>query len=272
MGIDLYGIIGGQPGLYTNKSVFPATGYERNSAATLSSPSSAAGSPGPFHQLLEERLNSQTLRTINQHTTPSRLSGPELFALSQRIKLQLTDSLLRAFAEDESDNSDSSPMMSNPYDMFPQTMTGPISPSTIRQEPSENHTPAPHDLSGIIDRAAAAYNMDPDLITGVIHAESGFDPNALSPKGAMGLMQLMPQTANELGVADPFDPVENIMGGTRYLKRLMDRYQGDMSLALAAYNWGMGNLESRGDRLPAETKHYVRKITDFYQERKTAAA
>jgi soluble lytic murein transglycosylase-like protein len=116
----------------------------------------------------------------------------------------------------------------------------------------------------IIQKAAATYDVDPALIRGVIQVESNFNASAQSPKGAMGLMQLMPETARELGVSDPYDPEANIMGGTRYLKRLLNRYDGDVSLALAAYNWGMGNLENHRNWMPQETKNYVNRITSMY--------
>ena len=81
-------------------------------------------------------------------------------------------------------------------------------------------------------------------------------------------MQLMPDTARELGVKNPFDPVENIMGGTRYLRGLLDRYQGDKRLALAAYNWGMGNVERNPEKLPRETANYISRVLRHYNEAK----
>jgi soluble lytic murein transglycosylase-like protein len=115
-------------------------------------------------------------------------------------------------------------------------------------------------VGSIIQRAAQTYDLNPNLIAAVINAESNFDTNAVSHAGAQGLMQLMPATAAELGVRDSFDPEQNIMGASRYLKGLVDRYDGDLSLALAAYNWGMGNVERHPGRLPSETSNYIAKV------------
>jgi soluble lytic murein transglycosylase-like protein len=121
--------------------------------------------------------------------------------------------------------------------------------------------PAPPTLDDIIDRAASRYGVDQELIRAVIRTESGFDPDAISPVGAQGLMQLMPETAKELGVSDPLDAEQNVMGGTRYLRQLLDRYDGDLDRALAAYNWGMGNVERRGmEQMPQETRNYLAKV------------
>ena len=118
-----------------------------------------------------------------------------------------------------------------------------------------------HGIDGIIQSASQTYEIDAGLIRRVIQAESSFNPDALSPVGAQGLMQLMPETAKELGVSDAFDPKENIMGGTRYLRQLLDRYDQDLPLALAAYNWGMGNVDAEKRPMPEETRNYIARIT-----------
>lgn len=114
-----------------------------------------------------------------------------------------------------------------------------------------------------INRAAQKYGVAPELIRAVIQAESSFNPQAVSPAGAQGLMQLMPATAQELGVDDSFDPSQNIMGGTRYLRSLLDRYDGDLNKALAAYNWGMGNLDRSTGGIPAETRNYQSRVHQY---------
>ena len=119
----------------------------------------------------------------------------------------------------------------------------------------------------IIEEAAAASGLDSDLIHAVIQAESEFNPRAVSPAGAQGLMQLMPILQRELGVTDPFDARQNIMAGTRYLKWLLERHHGDIALALASYNAGPGNVTKyRGVPPFKETRDYVRKIKAILEE------
>lgn len=117
----------------------------------------------------------------------------------------------------------------------------------------------PYDPS--IDLVARRTGLSPDLIKAVALVESGLDPNAVSPKGALGLMQLMPDTARQYGVEDPFDPDQNLQAGATHLRRLLDEFGGDLSLALAAYNAGSGAVRRYGG-VPAyrETRDYVRRV------------
>jgi soluble lytic murein transglycosylase-like protein len=116
----------------------------------------------------------------------------------------------------------------------------------------------------IISSCAREYGVDKSLVKAVIQAESGYNPRAVSSKGAMGLMQLMPKTARDLKVSDSFNPSENIRGGVRYLRFLLDTFKGDVQLALAAYNAGLSKVARYGGVPPyAETKNYVSKVMGY---------
>jgi soluble lytic murein transglycosylase-like protein len=125
----------------------------------------------------------------------------------------------------------------------------------------------------LVEAAAKRYNVDADLISSVIAVESSFDPKAVSRKNARGLMQLLPETAARLGVRDIFDPRENIDGGTRYLRELLQQYNNDVALALAAYNAGPDRVQQYG-RVPpfAETISYVRRVKRGYEKSKSKAS
>jgi soluble lytic murein transglycosylase-like protein len=123
----------------------------------------------------------------------------------------------------------------------------------------------PEEIDAAIEKAASRHNVDPNLVRSVIKVESDFNPNAVSRKGAMGLMQLMPQTARQLNVKNPFDPQQNVDAGVRHLKKLLESYGGDIKLSLAAYNAGTGAVaRSAGVPPIAETQNYVRRITNIY--------
>jgi hypothetical protein len=127
------------------------------------------------------------------------------------------------------------------------------------------------DLTEVVNEASDRYRLDPDLVNSVIKAESGFNVRAVSPKGAQGLMQLMPGTASDLGVGDVFDPQANVEAGTKYLRQLMERYDFDMVKALAAYNAGPLRVEQFGGVPPYyETRAYVARIVKDFNKKKIA--
>ena len=139
-------------------------------------------------------------------------------------------------------------------------------PSPPKQATSgQARTAARSNLDHVIQRSASRHQVDPDLVHAIVRVESNYNPNAVSSRGAQGLMQLIPATARRFGVRDAFDPSANLEGGIRYLKHLMELYDGDLELVLAAYNAGE-NAVSRYNGVPPfrETRNYLRKISRIY--------
>lgn len=136
---------------------------------------------------------------------------------------------------------------------------------------TQSTAPKPIDVNAAVEAASRTHFIDPDLIASVIHAESRFNPRAVSPKGAQGLMQLMPGTASKLGVTDAFDPNANVDGGTRYLRELLLKYDDDLIKALAAYNAGPHRVDQyRGVPPYRETRQYVANIIRDFNRKKLA--
>lgn len=145
---------------------------------------------------------------------------------------------------------------------FEKDLSAPPSPSPSSQ---------PGSLDEVIQSISSRQRLDPDLVNSVIHAESGFNPQAVSPKGAQGLMQLMPGTASSLGVSNPFDPSANVEGGTRYLRTLLERYDFNLIKALAAYNAGPRRVEQYHGVPPYyETQAYVARVIRDFNRKKLA--
>ena len=161
-----------------------------------------------------------------------------------------------------------------PEPVFPTPAPQASGATAIIPPPQAANGAPPQPLS-IPDAVAAAsdrYQLDPDFLHSVIKAESGYNPKAVSPKGARGLMQLMPQTASDLGVQNAFDPASNVDGGTRYLRELLEKYNFDVAKALAAYNAGPQRVEQYHGVPPyRETRSYVARIIRDFNKKKIAA-
>ena len=141
----------------------------------------------------------------------------------------------------------------------------PVPTPAFRPQASRSSSGTQEYIASLIEQAATHHRMDPELIRAVVEVESNFNPTAVSPRGAMGLMQLIPGTARRFGVSNAFDPVENLDGGIRYLKFLMEMFDGDLELSLAAYNAGENAVvRSRGVPPIRETRNYLRKINGIY--------
>lgn len=155
---------------------------------------------------------------------------------------------------------------------MPPNLPGPVKSRfvDILDEATKKGKGSPHisgktsyaEMRDVIDRCAGDYNVDQELIRAIIQVESGWNTDAVSNKGAQGLMQLMPKTAAMLGVSDAFDPEQNIEGGTKYISSLTDKYKGDVEKALAAYNAGPKRVDS--GQIPAVSSRYVRNVMALY--------
>ena len=156
-----------------------------------------------------------------------------------------------------------------PADPVPAVISAAIAPPAIAKP--QPLPPKPVDVNALMRDAGTKHGLDPDFIASVVHAESDFNVHAVSPKGAQGLMQLMPKTAADLGVKNSFDPQANVEAGTKYLRSLLDQYNGDVVKALAAYNAGTHRVAQYHGLPPfRETQAYVRRIVLEYNRKKAA--
>ena len=152
------------------------------------------------------------------------------------------------------------------------TWSVPLAPRVTTTIDCINAIPPSEAYGSLIREASARYGVDSSLIRSVIQAESGFNPSAVSPAGAIGLMQLTPNIAASLGVKHPFDPRENIMGGTRLLRELLDRHHGNLEMAIASYNAGPAAVALYGAVPPfKETQGYVKRVTDLIADARSAS-
>lgn len=216
-----------------------------------------------FKELLQRATQNNTDSDTND---PPPLSKSQLIDIVNNIKAQMDTKLMRSFSTETKIETDV-PATTHFIDRFtqPPSLSESNTSNKWHSVPNPDILDRNTSLDGIITQAARTYGVDEALVKSVIKVESNFNARSLSPKGAMGLMQLMPETARELGVQNPYDPVENVGAGTRYLKMLLNRYEGNVPLSLAAYNWGMGNIERRPDQMPTETRQYVDKVTYHYE-------
>jgi hypothetical protein len=214
-----------------------------------------------FNDILKANIEKNKVN-IDSFVVSGSLSREKLKLLAEIIQVQLKSTFL-SFGNDSEEKSSNFNIedlllkLSNNSSLIDSQV------SKIEQSDPVILDSKSHNIENVINEASEKYKVNSDLIRSVIRAESNFNPDATSSKGAMGLMQLMPETAKDLGVERPYDISENVMGGTNYLKTLLDRYEGNTDLALAAYNWGMGNLERNPENLPRETRDYIAKINKF---------
>jgi soluble lytic murein transglycosylase-like protein len=234
---------------------------------SIKSKLTAVNSQNTFSDLLQNCLRETAISTPNGALQP--LDKEQVALLVKSIQIQMNRQLFNVVFNNGEENN---LFPSRNLSYYTQKTTFPLIEASKNRQvaPKNDVKQSGFNLDTFIDKAARKYEVDPDLIRSVIKAESNFDSQATSSKGAMGLMQLMPETANDLGVKNAYDPEENIMGGTRYLKSLLERYHGKTELALAAYNWGMGNVERNPHQLPKETSTYIARINGYYKNLKAS--
>lgn len=201
-------------------------------------------------------------------------------AASAAAELMRLEMLKNALSIDDTDTGTLKPAMSSPVNiviasLLKQSQIADSPPTVVQNPVPAISAPPPQPLQlgtspaieEIIGKASRQYGVDVALIKAVIKTESNFNPKAVSHAGAQGLMQLMPGTARGLGVTDSFDPGQNIMAGTRFLKDMLKRYHGNLDSALAAYNWGPGNVDRKGTaNLPQETREYLIRVKSHYNQ------
>lgn len=226
-----------------------------------------ANPPDLFVTLLADKIkNMKDPEKPNSAALP--LNKNCLQRLINAVQVQMNDYLFRELSEFSKDNDlpGFNCEWTNAYG--PKNFEAPFVSRTQHHPLKGKEDTSSPEINDIIEHASKIHEVDSELIRSVIQAESNFDANATSSKGAMGLMQLMPETAKDLGVKNCYNPVENVMAGTRYLKSLLNRYDGNIELTLAAYNWGMGNVERHPDRLPNETRSYIARVNGYLRKGK----
>ena len=207
---------------------------------------------------LKVMLELQALQNFNH---PTSQSGNGLFQDMLSGILMDQSNALGATATRLEELFDNAQTAVNTFELPKQNIAQMLPPLQLTKVAGKSTA----DFDSIIDKAASMFNIPAKLIKSVIQKESNFNPNAVSHAGASGLMQLMPATARGLGVKNVFDPAENIVAGSKYLRQMLDRYDNNLELALAAYNAGPGNVDKYGGIPPfKETQNYVRKVTDVF--------
>ncbi|GFO67420.1 lytic transglycosylase [Geomonas limicola] len=235
-----------------------STNAQTNFAEILSGRSNPSGeetvTPNTAAEVLRLKMLSAALNLGGEQAAPPSTQSQAVQGLLNKFLEQLP--------KGENGTGSSASATGNVFGDYGDAIA-PLSSESTQQSADLGPNPS---IAAIIDKASRRYGVDAGLIRAVIKQESNFNPRAVSSAGAQGLMQLMPSTARGLGVTDSFDPEQNVMAGTRFLKDMLQRY-GNVDEALAAYNWGPGNVDRRGlSSLPRETRDYLAKVKGYYSQ------
>ncbi|WAH38530.1 lytic transglycosylase domain-containing protein [Alicyclobacillus dauci] len=241
------------------------------SASGISTTPIVSGTTGSTNGLQQVQQLTQANQSFQQvlAETINMILEEEFASMSSLLSFDGTDSSDAMDLSLNTDGSSSSvlgPSMSSFLSLLPN-FTSTAAPNATTTTPTAtggavaDASSAPAPIQSLIQQAASKYNLSPNLLSAVVQQESGFNPNSVSNMGALGLMQLMPQTAQSLGVSNPMDPAQNIDGGAHYLSQLLGQFNGSVPLALAAYNAGPGAVQQHGGVPPyPETQAYVTNI------------
>ena len=248
-----------------NSSVKNVRGFAESLDKALGNGELPESRAGDKARELAESLTLQMLHSSLNLAGDSSVDAP---SSSNNFFLPSTSALLQAYRDhipsgDAQNKSSATASVPSQLKDLTDTDSAPVISSSNNKKPENSHSDTDW-LEPLIHKASSKYGVDVGLIKAVIKVESDFNPNAVSHAGARGLMQLMPATARSLGVSDSFNPEQNVMGGTRFLKDMLQRYNGDVDAALAAYNWGPGNVDKRPDRMPRETRDYLAWVKLHY--------
>ena len=205
-----------------------------------------------FRQLLAKAMGVDSPKEKDEKMP----SGKALAQWAKQVMMAADRRLIATFTS----NNEPTAFSRMPFIPHNLNLTGQIQQSVSAEDAASKYRHGKSDFSALIQDASKLYQIPKSLIGAVIKAESGFNPKAVSPAGAQGLMQLMPQTAKSLGVTDSFDPEQNINGGSRYLRMMLNRYDNNLTKALAAYNWGPHRVDRGLKNMPEETRNYLKVI------------
>lgn len=228
------------------------------SAAKTSAPSQTTDAVETFQNYLKNAERAQQAMAVDALLSASQSGSVSVETVQEILGFNPAPNVPAYTAGTDSNSSDNTAAASS---------TGTSTAAGTSSSGSSDTLGCPDNLEAYFEEAAKTYNVDINLLKAIAKTESNFNPSATSSAGAMGVMQLMPSTASGLGIKDAYDARDNIMGGAKVISQNLERYDGDLSLALAGYNAGCGNVDKYGGIPPfEETQNYVKKVLEYYEK------